>query len=49
MLIHTMEAISRPELRAVLCDDRVLATVRAQLSRPASVRTPYSSSYRLRN
>lgn len=49
MLINTMEAISRPELRAVPCDDRLLATVRAQLSRPASVRTPYSSSYQLRN
>ena len=43
MLIDTMEAISRPELRAVPCDDQLLATVRAQLARPASVRTPYAS------
>jgi hypothetical protein len=48
-LINTMEAISRPELRAVPCDDRLLATVRAQLARPASARAHYSSSYRLRN
>lgn len=47
-LIETVEAISRPELRAVPCDDRLLATVRAQLARPASVRT-HSSGYRLRN
>lgn len=49
MLINTMDAISRPELRAVPCDDRLIATVRAQLARPASVRTPYSSSYQVRN
>lgn len=49
MLINTMEAISRPELRAVPCDDRLLATVRAQLARPVSVRTPHSSPYQLRN
>ena len=35
MLIDTMEEISRPELRAVPCDDQLLATVRAQLARPA--------------
>ena len=49
MLIDTMEAISRPELRAVPCDDQLLATVRAQLARPVSVRTPYASVYSLRN
>ena len=38
MLIDTMEAISRPELRAVPCDDQLLAAVRAQLARPALVR-----------
>jgi len=47
-LIETMEAISRPELRAVPCDERLLARVRAQLARPPSVRAPYTSSY-LRN
>ena len=49
MLIDTMEAISRPELRAVPCDDQLLATVRAQLARPASIRAPYASVYSLRN
>jgi len=49
MLIDTMEAVSRPELRAVPCDDQLLATVRAQLSRPVLVRTPHASVYSLRN
>jgi hypothetical protein len=49
MLIDTMEAISRPELRAVPCDEQLLATVRAQLARPALARTPYASAYSLRN
>ena len=48
-LIETVEAISRPELRAIPCDDRLLASVRAQLARPVSARMPYSSSYRLGN
>src|SRR4249919_67497 len=45
MLIDTMEAISRPELRAIPCDDQLLATVRAQLARPTSIRAPYASVY----
>ena len=49
MLIDTMEAISRPELRAVPCDDQLLATVRAQLARPALARAPYALAYSLRN
>jgi hypothetical protein len=49
MLIDTMEEISRPELRALPCDDQVLAALRAQLARPASVRTPYASVFSLRN
>jgi hypothetical protein len=49
MLIDTMEEISPPELRALPCDDQVLAALRAQLARPASVRTPYASAYSLRN
>ena len=49
MLIDTMEEISRPELRAVPCDGRVLAALRAQLARPASARMPYATSYSLRN
>ena len=49
MLIDAMEAISRPELRAVPCDDQLLAVVRAQLARPVSAHTPYASAYSLRN
>ena len=49
MLIDAMEQISRPELRAVPCDDQLLATVRAQLARPALARVPYASAYSLRN
>jgi hypothetical protein len=48
MLIDAMEAVSRPELRAVPCDDQLLATVRAQLARPALARAPFAS-YSLRN
>lgn len=49
MLIDTMEEISRPELRAVPCDSRLLAALRAQLARPASARMPHATSYSLRN
>jgi hypothetical protein len=49
MLIDTMEEISRPERRAVPCDGKVLAALRAQLARPASVGVPYASPYCLRN
>jgi hypothetical protein len=49
MLIDTMEEISRTELRAVPCDDQLLAALRAQLARPASAHTPYASAYSLRN
>jgi hypothetical protein len=49
MLIDAMEEVSRPERRSVPCDRRVLAAVRAQLARPASVRMPYKSPYSLRN
>jgi hypothetical protein len=49
MLIDTMEAISRPELRAVPCDGQLLATVRAQLARPALPPAPYASAYSLPN
>jgi hypothetical protein len=48
-LIETMEQISRPERRAVPCDAQLLATVRAQLARPALARSPYASNYSLRN
>ena len=49
MLIDTMEQVSRPESRAVPCDGQVLAALRAQLARPASAASAYSSSYGLRN
>jgi hypothetical protein len=49
MLIDTMEEISRPELRAVPCDARVLVALRTQLARPASAHTTYVTGYGLRN
>lgn len=49
MLVDTMDAISRPDRRAVPCDSHVLAALRAQLARPASVHVPYSQPYSLRN
>ena len=49
MLIDTMEEISRPELRAVPCDDQLLAALRAQLARPALAPAAYASAYSLRN
>jgi hypothetical protein len=35
-LIDTMERVSRPEVRAVPCDRRLLAAVEVQLARPVS-------------
>jgi len=49
MLIDAMEEVSRPDLRAVPCDGRLLAAVRAQLARPASAHLPCASGYGLRN
>jgi hypothetical protein len=48
-LIDAMEAVSRPETRAVPCDQRLLAAFRAQLARPASAGGGYASTYSLRN
>jgi len=42
MLVDAMEKFSRPELRAVPCDQSTLAAVRAQLARPASAYLPHS-------
>jgi hypothetical protein len=36
MLIEAMEEVSRPEFRAMPCDQSVLTKVRAQLTRSAS-------------
>jgi hypothetical protein len=49
MLIDAMEKVARPECRAVPCDRRVLAAVRAQLARPASAYAAYGSHFGLRN
>ena len=49
MLVDAMEKASRPELRAVPCDSRVLAALRAQLARPATAHMPYATGYSLRN
>jgi hypothetical protein len=49
MLIDAMEEISRPEFRAVPCDQSVLAAVRAQLARPASPYPYCGSQFSLRN
>jgi hypothetical protein len=49
MLVDTMEKLSRPEWRAVPCDDLVLAAVRAQLARPAATYLTYASRFSLRN
>ena len=48
-LIDAIEEVSRPELRAVPCDPFVLATLRAQLARPASDFEHCGSAYSLRN
>ncbi len=49
MLIDTFEEVSRPETRAVPCDSELLAALRAQLARPASVGALYGSAFSLRN
>jgi hypothetical protein len=49
LLIDTFEEVSRPEISIVPCDSRVLAALRAQLARPASVYGPYTSAYGLRH
>jgi hypothetical protein len=48
MLINAIEDVTRPEVRAVPCDSHLLAAMRAQLMRPASV-MPNVSPYCLRN
>jgi hypothetical protein len=48
MLVDAMEKFSRPELRAVPCDQLVLAAARAHLARPACTYLP-RSPFSLRN
>jgi hypothetical protein len=49
LLVDTFEEVSRPEISIVPCDSQVLAALRAQLARPASVYGPYTSAYGLRH
>jgi hypothetical protein len=49
MLVDTMEGLSRPEIRAVSCDQALLAEVRAQLARPVSSYPYGASEFSLRN
>jgi hypothetical protein len=46
-LIATMEQIARPEVRAMPCDELVLAAVRAQLAKPARTHPTGASPFRL--
>ena len=49
MLVDAMERASRPEIRALACEDAILSQVRAQLSRPASPYRFGASPVSLRN
>jgi hypothetical protein len=49
MLIDTMEKIARPEIRARPNDQLLLATVRAQLARPAPSYPCTVSAFSYRN
>ncbi len=49
MLIDAMEQASRPEIRRIPCDPRLLEQFRAQLSRPASRGLYHASPFAYRN
>jgi len=49
VLVDTMEEFSRPEWRAIACDRLELASLRAQLARPAATYTAYVSHFSRRN
>jgi hypothetical protein len=49
MLVDAMEQASRPEFRAMPCDQTILAAVGAQLARPASPYPYGASEFSLRN
>ncbi len=49
LLVDAMEKYSRPEWRALPCDELELAAVRAQLARPAAAYPAYASRFSLRN
>jgi hypothetical protein len=48
-LVETMDTLSRPERRAVPCDQTLLAAVTAHLARPGVSYGVYGSSFSLRN
>lgn len=47
ILVDTFEETSQSDVRAVPCDDRVVAAFKAQLARPASPRSSRGSDFRL--
>ena len=49
MLVHTMEEVSRPELRKIPCDPQILTALRAQLAGPAAPHPYGASNFSLRN
>ena len=49
MLVQAMEEVSRPEIRKIPCDPKILIALRAQLARPASPYPYGASTYSLRN
>jgi len=49
MLVRAMEEVSRPEIRKIPCDPKVLIALRAQLARPVSPYPYAASAYSLRN
>ena len=49
MLVKAMEEASRPEIRKIPCDPKILLALRAQLARPASPYPYGASTYSLRN
>jgi hypothetical protein len=48
-LVETMEEVSRPELRATLCEPDLLAAAKAHLAGPAMPHGLYGSNFSLRN
>ena len=48
-LVETMEALSRPEIRATTCDPALLEVVKAHLAGTAMPHGLYGSNFSLRN
>ena len=49
MLIEAMEAVSRPEIRALPCDQSVLSALTMQLERPVSPYARHAKNSRFLN